>query len=343
VNQAVRAPAKDILDFIVIGAQKAGTTALFEYLRRHPELSLPQAKEVPYFSHNGRYSEDWYEYLHKAFPFSDPDTKWGTVTPQYMYGGILHIPHTSVGPPVKSGVRTVPDRIHQRLPEVKLIAILRDPVERAHSHHAMTSLNGWETRSFEQAIRELLDPDALESARRVPEENTGYVVWGEYARILQGYLDIFSGEQMLVLLSSDLREDPRSVLRRVFEFLSVDPEFIPDNLGTSYRESAAARRIDWLDPDQVQRGVSSNPLTRALWHSLPERGRRRIDAGFDRITYLFHLWNRRGRINAVASESETDVMLRRHFQADAQRLREVFGLTAPWSRDQAGDGVQLQR
>jgi len=71
VNQAVRASAKDILDFIVIGAQKAGTTALFEYLRRHPELSLPPAKEVPYFSHNGRYSEDWHEYLRKAFPFSE--------------------------------------------------------------------------------------------------------------------------------------------------------------------------------------------------------------------------------------------------------------------------------
>lgn len=343
MNQAVRAPAKDILDFIVVGAQKAGTTALFEYLRRHPDLSLPPAKEVPYFSHNGRYSADWHEYLHKAFPFSDPDTKWGTVTPQYMYGGILHIPHTSVGPPVKSDVRTVPNRIRQRLPEVKLIAILRDPVERARSHHAMTSLNGWETRSFEQAIAELLDPDELESARRVPEENTGYVVWGEYARILEGYLDIFSSEQMLVLFSSDLRQDPQPVLREVFEFLSVDPDFLPDNLGTSYRESAAARRIDWLDLDHVQRGVSSNSLMRALWHSLPERAQRRVDAGFDRASYLVQLWNRRGRLSAAPPERETEVILRRHFEADAGRLLEVFGLTAPWSSYHAGDAIPLPR
>src|SRR5262249_10341775 len=80
---------KEVLDFIVIGAQKSGTTTLFEYMRRHPELCLPVAKEVPYFSNDTRYREEWTTYLRKAFPFSDPECRWGTVTPQYMCGGIL--------------------------------------------------------------------------------------------------------------------------------------------------------------------------------------------------------------------------------------------------------------
>src|SRR5579859_7000316 len=65
-----RETVKRQLDFIVIGAQKSGTTALFEYLRRHPELALPEAKEVPYFSHDANYRRDFDEYLRKAFAFA---------------------------------------------------------------------------------------------------------------------------------------------------------------------------------------------------------------------------------------------------------------------------------
>ncbi len=145
---------KQLLDFIVIGAQKSGTTSLFEYMRKHPELCLPVAKEVPYFSNDVRYRDDWEAYLRKAFPFSDPHRRWGTVTPQYMYGGLLHRERQPDRSPGESDVRTVPLLIRERLPDVRLIAILRDPVARARSHHAMTLLNGWETRPFDQAVQD---------------------------------------------------------------------------------------------------------------------------------------------------------------------------------------------
>lgn len=330
-----RAVARDTLDFIVIGAQKSGTTSLFEYLRRHPELRLPEAKEVPYFSNNRRYAEDWGQYLRKAFPFADPLARWGTVTPQYMYGGIANAGQHPDGSPVESDVHTVPDRIHRQLPDVKLIAILRDPVERARSHHAMTSLNGWEGRPFDATIGELLRPEALERARRVPEENTGYVVWGEYARILEGYLDVFARRQLLVLFTADLRHRPQATLRRVFAFLEVDPDFIPPNLGTSYREGAAARRINWLDLNQLQRTAASNGLVRGLWQALPEPTRRRVDRRFDRLNYQVRLWNRHRRSApaqpaAVSAAADTDLRLRRHYAADAERLTRLFGVTPPF-------------
>jgi Sulfotransferase domain len=324
---------KQQLDFIVIGAQKSGTTSLFEYMRRHPDLCLPAAKEVPYFSHDANYGRDWAEYLRKAFPFADPDRKWGTVTPHYMYGGIHDATGQSDGSPTESDERTVPLRIRDRLPDVRLIAILRDPVQRARSHHAMAALNGWDPRPFSQAVQELLEPDALVSARRMPDETTGYVVWGEYGRILAGYLQTFAPEQLLVLFTSELRDEPESVLRRVFKFLGVDDRFVPDNLGTNYREGGASRRFRWLDLNLVQAGASSNSLARRLWHALPEPARRRVDRRFDRINYLVGLWNRRSTPPGPEHEAEADLALREHYAHDSARLAELLGVAPPWTSE----------
>ncbi len=318
---------KQDLDFIVIGAQKSGTTSLFEYLRRHPQLCLPSAKEVPYFSHDARYRDGWSDYLRKAFPFADPSQRWGTVTPQYMVGGLYDAARDSPG----SDVRTVPERIRRQLPEVRLIAILRDPIERARSHHAMALMNGWDSRSFDEAIHELLSDDALQAARRLPDERTGYVVWGEYGRILEGYLDVFPREQLLVLFMADLKDRPHLVLQRVLEFLGVDATFVPDNLGTTYRPGSSARRLRWLDLKRVQAAAAENQRLRRLWHAIPEATRRRIDRQFDRTNYRMDLWNRRS--DAAGSSSLLDVTsaLRTHYDEDADRLRAIVGAAPPWS------------
>src|SRR5664279_4969403 len=104
-------PSKNTLDFIVIRAQKAGTTSLFEYLKRHPELCLAPGKEAPYFSHDVARARGWDSYMRRTFPPSDPALKWGTVTPQYMAGGV---PEASMDLAVAAGPydeHTVPLRI----------------------------------------------------------------------------------------------------------------------------------------------------------------------------------------------------------------------------------------
>ncbi len=314
------------LDFIVIGAQKSGTTSLFEYLRRHPQLCLPTSKEVPYFSHDKRYQDGWSDYMRKAFPFADPAQKWGTVTPHYMVGGLYQ--NENISP--TNDERTVPLRIRQQVPDVRLIAILRDPIERARSHHAMASLNQWDGRSFDQAIRDQLEPDALLAARRLPDERTGYVVWGEYGRLLEGYLDVFLREQLLVLFLTDLKDRPAEVVQRVLRFLGVDPNFVPDNLGTTYRPGASARRVDWLDLKTAQAAAADSRLLRRLWHAIPEPTRRHIDRQFDRTNYRMDLWNRKA--SAAVSPSQVDVTsaLRAHYDEDANRLRAIVGIP-PWS------------
>jgi hypothetical protein len=317
------------LDFIVIGAQKAGTTALFEYLRRHPQISLPAGKEAPYFSHDSSYARPWEEYLAKAFAFADPARKWGTVTTHYMVGGLYEASDSSVQTVLAGDELTVPRRIRERLPEVRLIAVLRDPAERALSHHRMMAMTGAERRPFSQAIEELLAPDALDRARNSPRETTGYVVWGEYGRILAGYMDVFEREQLLVVFSEDLRERPRETLAQVYDFIAV-ADAVPDNLGETYRVGASRRRLERLNLYRAQSLLAGNRTVQTLWRSLPPPARRHVDHAFARASYRVDLWNRRHGSGAEEPAEDTVGRLRSHFRADGERLSSLLGTVPPW-------------
>jgi hypothetical protein len=330
---------KNTLDFIVIGAQKAGTTSLFEYLKRNPELSLPVDKEAPYFSHDKVYARGWEDYMTKTFALADPLRKWGTVTPQYMVGGVYDA--ATIQSPESSAYdeRTVPLRIRERLPEVRLIAILRDPVERAFSHHRMAVMNGFDRRSFDEAIKDLLRPQTLERSRRNPQLSTGYVTWGEYGRILSGYFDVFPREQILVLFTDELACSPERFLRRVHEFLDVKSDFMPDNLGTRYRVGRTERRFSWLSPSEgswpgphgtVKRALAHNPGTQAIWRSLPEPGRQRIKRGLARVLYRLDLWNQRQGATKDDPEPSTVARLGEHFAKDADELAALLVESPPW-------------
>lgn len=327
---------KETLDFIVIGAQKAGTTSLFEHLRHHPEISLPPGKEAPYFSHDRIYTLGWASYMEKA-AFVDPERKWGTVSPHYMVGGVYEKAALFADATYGYDVHTVPVRIYERLPDVRLIAILRDPVERARSHHRMALMEGLEQRSFETAIDELLCPGALEHSRRNPQETSGYITWGEYARILAGYFDVFSRQQILVVFTEELKLDPERLLSRVHEFIGVTADFVPPNLGTKYRAGATERRFSWmgpyasLSPQGLQRAVSRNTATRAVWHTLPEDGRLRLRRSYERFAYRVDLWNRRGTIDGAEPTPAVLSRLRGHFAREGRQLTELLGGAAPWA------------
>src|SRR5664280_1861889 len=90
-------PSKNTLDFIIIGAQKAGTTTLFEYLKRHPELCMPAGKEAPYFGHDDMIARGWEAYLRATFTFADPECKWGTATTHYMAGAAYDAAISPIG------------------------------------------------------------------------------------------------------------------------------------------------------------------------------------------------------------------------------------------------------
>jgi hypothetical protein len=330
------------LEFIVIGAQKAGTTTLWQLLRDHPQLWLPETKEAPFFSHTEVYERGLRDYLSRLGAPSDGERLRGTVTPHYMHG--WH----------DAGTRTVAERIARALPDVRLIALLRDPVARARSQHAMAIARGREHRSVDEAMSELLGAGALRAARRAPDDSNSYVVQGEYGRVLGEYLGCFPRAALHVELSDALACEPVAVVRRVLGFLGVREDYDPPD---PFRRSFAGGRHPRV-PDgdllALLRDIDAAPVSARLalvrgWiarRSLDEVGKeelegiaqRYIDApaeqrARERKGFEFTL---RKIWNVVPSppepiSDEVRNALETHYARDAEVLERAIGVLAPWS------------
>jgi hypothetical protein len=295
------------LDFVVIGAQKGGTTTLFEHLRQHPRLCLPADKEAPFFNRPELYSQGVDHLFTTYFPQPLPaDRLLGTVTPQYMC------------------IAGCAQRIADAFPRARLVAILRDPVERAYSHYRMAVRRGQDTRTFDAAVAEMLaGPDALAAARASTRLGETYVAWSEYGRMLAAYLERFDREQLLVTYTSDLEADPAAVLRAIDEFLDV-PVVLPEGLGERFHVGGSRRRFP-----NVQRRLRRSPVG-WVWKRLPQGTRSRLFIRFDH-------WNVRedepdgdGETGPRWSE-ETETRLRAHCAADEAALAQRWGLELPWA------------
>ena len=192
------------VDFIVVGAQKAGTTALFDHLADDPAIGLPDAKELHFFDDEAR---DWsapdYADYHARFDWSAPAIR-GEATPIYIYWpGAL-------------------ERIRAYHPAIRLVLMLRDPVERAWSHWRMERSRGAETQDFGWCIRQgrrrLFDSEPWGHHREY-----SYVERGYYGAQVEHLLSLFPRDQLLVLQAEALRADPTAVLRRLSHFLGAPP------------------------------------------------------------------------------------------------------------------------
>lgn len=202
---------------MIVGTAKGGTTSLHEYICEHPRVSLPATKEIHYFDQSYGRGQGWYR-AHFDRP-RRADEISGESTPYYLF-------HPAV-----------PERVARDLPEVKLIAILRNPIDRAFSHHNHERASGYENLPFEQAIaaeptrlrgeeeRILSDP----SYRSFSHQHHSYIARSRYAEQLERWFQHFGREQFLVLGAEDLFEDPAGTVASTQRFLGLelDP---PDDL-----------------------------------------------------------------------------------------------------------------
>lgn len=321
------------LDFIIIGAPKAGTTSLHEYLKTHPEVHLPSWKETNFFL-DPRYQRgvDWY--LDWVLGEADGQPARGEASVRYMAGTPWLVSdeeaarETIPAEYAAAPERVIPTRIHEALPEVKLVALLRDPVKRCISEYRMAVLREIEDRSPEEALETLLQPEQLEKARAYFTDTTCYVVQSEYGRVLKPFFEIFPREQMLVLFTSDLAERPKEVVQQVCAFLGVDDEFVPPNLGVRYLEGATRSRVRFLDIPRFSRALRQNEHLRSAWRRLPSGFRRRAWSS----TYKIEKWNRATDTTQKGPEvsPELEAALREHFQADRELIAELVGAEPPW-------------
>jgi hypothetical protein len=208
-------------DYLIIGAQRSGTTSLYKYLAQHPSVGPAfLGKGAHFFDTN--YSGDLD--LYRAH-FPTGAYKWYLKRRR----GLELV--TGEGSPYYLAHPHAPYRIADALPDAKLIALLRDPVERAFSHYQHELARGFEHLSFEEAIE--CEPERLagevEKMRADPSYNSfsyqhhTYVTRGLYAEQLRVWYSLFANEQILVLQSENLFADPDRTYRQVLGFLGLPP------------------------------------------------------------------------------------------------------------------------
>ena len=205
-------------NFLIIGAPKAGTSALYHYLQQHPQIYMSPMKETKFFAFEGeqinfqgpgdstlKYITD-IEAYRALFKHVSNEVAIGEATPWYLYS-----PKAA-------------ERIQSYIPNAKLIAILRDPVERAHSHFLSHVSRGWEPlNDFSQAM--LAEEDRIRNNWSYPWY---YKQRGFYAVQLKRYFERFDRNQIKVYLYEDFKADSQSILKNIFQFLGVDNSITPN-------------------------------------------------------------------------------------------------------------------
>ena len=193
--------------FLIIGAMKAGTTSLFAYLTRHPQVIAPIIKEIRYFDWNWPRPLDWYWAHFPLVAEAQPARITGEASPFYL------------------GHPKTAERVANVLPQVKLIALLRDPIGRAVSHYHHAFRAGWEKRTIEEALladESFFMPDAGTLEERGPASaSRNYIARGHYADQLERWFDRFDRSQILVLQSERFFADPVRVYAEVLDFLDL--------------------------------------------------------------------------------------------------------------------------
>jgi hypothetical protein len=226
-------------NLFLIGAAKAGTTALYDYLTQHPQVFLSQVKEPMFFSREEYYARglDWYEDVY--FEGAEDYPVRAEATPHYLYWS------EKVAPRIKE--------VYGERP-VKFIASFRDPVSRAYSWYWNMVREGREDLDFDEALQV--------EERRLRQNHYelyqlgsmvyGYSAGSRYASLLQPYLELFSLENFIFVFQDDLKSRVNETCEEIFEFLGIDSS---TQINTSNSNPAAMPRSRLLHKTLRQRSL----------------------------------------------------------------------------------------
>jgi hypothetical protein len=307
-------------NFLIIGAAKSGTTALYQFLLEHPEIYMSPDKEPHYFALSRKtitFTGPGSDYLNSRIrTLSEYERLFADVTNERAVGEAstqyLYFPWTALN-------------IRHHLPDVKLIAILRNPVDRAYSAYLHRVKRGLEQLSFEDALA-----DEAVRMRQNWDPVSFYKEGGLYARQLERYLQLFDASQLKVLTYEEFKSHPQAVLEELFTFLGVDPSFVPSldrtfNASSMPTNAVAAKTLHWLNHPS-----RSKKLLRS---ALPLTARRRLtESALETI---------RSRFMAKAPlKPETINTLRLEYAPEVRKLDRMLGgrgLLSRWQIQVSGD------
>lgn len=225
-------------NFLMIGAAKAGTTSLYYYLKQHPQIYLPSGynKEPDFLALEGEKLEypgprGMFKMRNRITDIESYRALFDEVTTQKAIGEASTLYIYS---------EKAPERIQYYIPEAKLIAILRDPVERAFSHYLYWASQGFEPDTdfnFAKAIQ--AEPQRLGEGW---SHNWHYVQRGFYYVQIKRYFDRFDASQIKIYLYEDLFKDKIAVVQDIFRFLGVDDTFVP-NVSKTHNQTAVPKNL----------------------------------------------------------------------------------------------------
>lgn len=279
--------------FLIIGANKASTTSLFNYLKQHPDIFMSRIKEPMFFVYDGKETPDDsptrvakkadiinnVEDYKRLFAEAVNEKERGEASTAYLPCSFL-----------------IADRIKSYVPDIKLICILRNPIERAYSGYRFHVGLGIEKRSFKTVMKLQMNPSTND---RKPQ---AYFHLGLYAEHVEKYYQTFGKSRMKVYLFEDWCGSPQSVLRDIYEFLEVDPDFINDlsrKLNISTKNDLG--HITW-------HRISQTPLMRLL----PERYHPRIK------DFVINRYNRSQLTPEIRKQ------LIRYYYDDVKKLEKII-------------------
>jgi Sulfotransferase domain len=296
-------------NLFIVGAAKAGTTALYRYLDEHPDIYMSPMKEPHFFSR------------------IEPDPKLAAFFPHVVdKGAYLALFSRSAGARVRGEASTsyLPSEdastaIRDVSPDAKIVIMLRNPVSRAFSHYWNDVREGIEDRSFAEAIeQELAGPPGRWGVSSL------YVDCGFYAERVGRYLDAF-GDNVLILVFEEFVADPATHLERTLRFLGLD--------------SSLSRALDYEAHNTF--ALPRNALARTILGSGPARNIvRRI------VPRSVRAYGRRLLVApAPKPELGSDVRdrLRDIYASDAERVSDLLGRPLPWREFDAGSPAEVPR
>lgn len=284
-------------DFFIVGAPKCGTTAMYDYLRQHPDIFMPFHKEPLFFGSDltrryGAMSER--DYL-RLFAAAAPGQRVGEASAWYLFS-------------MRAAVE-----IAAASPSARIVAMFRDPVDVMYAQHSQLLF------SEQEDITDFADAlDAEEdraTGRRLPPgpirpENLLYSRMVRFADQLERYLDVFGRDRVHVIIHDDLRADQAGEYRRLLEFLDVEPGFAPEFVPSNENKRVRNRRL--------QRLIWDPPLLRPLIPAI-----RRFPPAHALRARLLALNSR--RVARPAMDPALRARLRAELRPEVERLGRLIG------------------
>lgn len=287
-------------EFIILGAQKAGTTALYRYLRQHPDVFMPEVKEPGFFA----FADDPLDYRNAE---GNPTSICSyTVTDAEAYERLFEDGNektTGEATTLYLHSEEAVSHIQRHVPHAKLVAVLRHPVDRAYSAYMHAVRKGQEPiDNFEKA---------LDAEHRRIRDGWGfmwrYETLSRYAGPVRRYLEAFDREQVRIYLFEEFVESPSAVVKDVYDFIGCDPGFEP-NTDVQYNASGVPKRR-WLEQFLGQQHTAKEILKPLM----PESIRKRVA-----------VWLRNRNLEKPGLSSDARQRLTRRFEDDIYELQALL-------------------